>query len=149
MNPHMTTSRSFPIREAPRLRLGINVLLILGVLAMHHLFLGGGEDAVSHHDSAGTSSVAAQVAPVAAALEATADVVHEGGVTEDPLSDCSGLMALCMGMLLGVSAFIVLRKRLADRVLWQLPPPTNLVPAAVLASFNLRSPPQRSSLLRC
>ena len=146
----MTASRSLPTREAPKgLRLGVNLLLILGVLAMHHLFLGGGEDAASHHDSTASSTVAAQVAPVAAVLNATADVVHEGGITDDPVSDCGGLMAFCMAMLLGVSAYIVLRKRLADRVLWQLPPPTNLVPAAVLALFDTRSPPQRIAVLRC
>lgn len=146
----MPAPRPFPTTEAPTaLCLGINILLVVGVLAMHHLFLGTGEGVGSHHGRSSVSSEVAHAEPAATlSVGSTMSGAPDGGDT-DPLSDCGGLMALCFAMILGISAYIVLRKRLVDRVLWQLPPPTEHVRVVVIAPFERRSPLQRSSVLRC
>lgn len=129
------------------LRVAINVLLIVGVLAMHHLILESATATPAHHEMTLVSNVSDVVDTETAAT--IAKVAHPANLTPSPLSDCGGLMMLCLAMILGVSAYIVLRKRLSDRVLWQLPPPLRLEPFTAVAQFNTQSPLQRSSVLRC
>lgn len=127
-------------------RVCIDVLLILGVLAMHNAVLGG-DESVGHHDAVMVASVAPDPgAPNIQSLTTNSD----SGVMPGPLSDCGGLMVLCVAMILGVGAYVLLRRRLVDRVLWQLPPATMRLPVfAVVPPFDPRSALQRSSVLRC
>ncbi len=100
-----------------------------GILAMHTLLTGVGHGSgVSHGELASSASASATHLGHAAA-DAAADLMAPmpdgaGGM----LDDCGGLVALCLAMILGVSAAIWLSRRRDDRVLWQLPPPLTLLP---------------------
>lgn len=147
----MSDGRETPAEALPRgLRVVLHALIIVGVFAMHNLALSsdGGVHS-SHHEMSPVSDVVGAVHDGAADVMVVAQAaVGSGDGTQGSLSDCGGLMALCLAMVVGVSAYIVLRKRVGERVLWQRPPPMGGAFAAVPA-FNCRSPLERSSILRC
>jgi hypothetical protein len=124
------------------LRVCLNSCLILGIFAMHHVLVA---EHPAHHVDSASMSMAVQVdVPhgVAAFIEGDG---HPAGT----MSDCCGLMMLCLAMIVGASAFLVLRRRMRDRVLWQLPPPLRLGDALRLPPLHGLTPLQRSSILRC
>lgn len=143
------TRRSTTAEALPRgVRVALNALIILGVFAMHNLLLGSNGEVKPHHEMLSMSQAASETAH-SGAVVMTEVVSSSMDGMQGAMSDCGGLMALCLALVLGVSAYIVLRKRLADRVLWQLPPPTITRSFAVVPPFNSRSPLERSSILRC
>ena len=147
----MSDLRATPADAMSRgLRVALNVLIILGVFAMHNLLLSSEGANASHHAMSPVSDVVLGAAHhgAADAVVVAQVVAGAGDDMGGSMSDCGGLMALCLAMVLGASAYIVLRKRTLDRVLWQRPPPTDRAFAAV-PEFNCRSPLERSSLLRC
>lgn len=129
-------------------RVIVNSLLILGVVAMHNVLAGDTHSAEGHHGASMASSTTATQNTTASDTLLTQSS-DPGVPPSDPMPDCGGAMALCLAMILGISAYIVIRKRLADRVLWQLPPPVKFASIAPCPPFNSRSPLQRSSILRC
>lgn len=76
-----------------------------------------------------------------------APVKHHGGTGAG--DDCCGLLMLCLAMIAGVGALIVMWTRRTDRVLWQLPPPFSFrVPVRPNPLLHF-TPLQRSCILRC
>lgn len=133
-------------------RAALNILIIIGVFAMHNLLLSSGGEAQAHHEMLPMSEAAGgTVHDAATGAVAIVKVVKVSSIDDmnGAMSDCGGLIALCLAMILGVSAYIVLRRRLAERVLWQLPPPTAGPALHTIPAFNCRSPLERSSILRC
>ncbi|MEJ7634730.1 hypothetical protein [Aeromicrobium sp.] len=149
----MSTRCLVPAEALPRgLRAVLNWLIILGVFAMHNVLVGADGQTQSHHDSMSMSQIgdaAEETAHMSAVV--VASVVHAAELpdTGGAMSDCGGLMALCLAMVVTVSALLVVRQVSRDRVLWQLPPPTAVRAFAPIPPFNCRSPLQRSSVLRC
>lgn len=145
----VTKRRAMTAEAMPRgLKIALNVMVIAGVFAMHNLLSGVGQDMQPHHTMPSMSQTMSGASHTA--MTATTAVVSEAGADmQGTMSDCGGLMALCLALVLGVSAYLVVRKRLADRVLWQLPPPTSTPVVRAVPPFNARSPIERSSVLRC
>ncbi|MGI9085358.1 MAG: hypothetical protein ACR2FE_08680 [Aeromicrobium sp.] len=121
--------------------------MIVGVLAMHDLIAGQVRDG-AHHVALPVQQMSAFASTVdVTEVNATqfADPLDTG--SSGPLSACGGPMMLCLAMIMGVSAYIVLRRRAAERPLWQLP--THAPVWLEATSIDPRVPLQRSSLLRC
>ncbi len=131
------------------LRVALNALIILGVFAMHHLLLGPDGEAQPHHEMRPVSAAVSGNSDAGAIVSTEVDNMSSADGLQGIMSDCGGPMALCLGMILGVSAYIVLRKRVAERVLWQLSRPAAARPFPVGPPFDCRSPLERSSVLRC
>lgn len=147
----MHTSGLDPRTPMPHwLRICVHSAVIIGIFAMHQMMVGHVDESTSHHV---TATVATAPASVAGSLEdsqhAVPVVVHSDGDSQAAMSDCCGLVMLCLAMIAGVSAFVFVRRRSAERVLWQLPPPTNLGISLRLPPFHNLSPLQRTSILRC
>lgn len=146
----MSTSHSLDTRSAPTgLRIGLIALLIVGVLAMHNLLMGSDEGLKPHHQMLTTSLATAEHHASEGASTTATMLVRPASELGGALAGCGGLMALCMAMIVGVSAYIAFRGRLSDRILWQLPPPTAARSSRAVPPFNCRSPLERSSILRC
>lgn len=124
------------------LRVCLNSCLILGIFAMHHVLVA---DHPAHHVDTAAMTAAMQVDDPHD-VEAS---VEGDGHTDGALSDCCGLMMLCLAMIVGASAFLLLRRRSSGRVLWQLPSPFRLGRSLRLPPFPGLTPLQRSSILRC
>lgn len=144
--------------RAPRwVQVCLSSLLIAGIFAMHNF---PAYDHDGHGTQEMTESVVHAASSVTVAAVATAGsvshhaesairvVVAAGGDMGLSMSDCGGLMMLCMAMMLGISAYILIRKRMFDRLLWQLPPPQFTVFGRVTPPFQRLTPLQRSSVLR-
>ncbi len=130
-------------------RAALYASVLLGVLTMHTLFLSSAGDLQPHHEAIAISGFAADVSHAgSAAGVAVALADHADGLSGE-MSDCGGLMAWCLALILGVSAYIALQTRALGRVLWQIPRPTTLRSFRVVPPFELRSPLERSSILRC
>lgn len=133
---------SAPLDPMPSwLRVCVNSCLILGILAMFHVLVD--DPAHLPHDAT-VSSVMQMDSPHSLAAGLDLDD-HPDGAT----SDCCGLMMLCLAMMIGASAVLVLRRRSSDRVLWERPPPFRLGTVLRLPPFQGLTPLQRSSILRC
>lgn len=124
------------------LRVCLNSCLILGILAMLHILVA--DDSAHRMDTAAVTT-AMQMDNPPSMVALIGDDGHAGG----DLSDCCGLMMLCVAMIVGASALLLLRRRSADRVLWQLPPPSRLGNSLRLPPIHGLTPLQRSSILRC
>ena len=149
----MFFARTRPQQIAPWTRVWVSALLLLGVLSMHSAIISDEGGLVDHHGA--VSLVQNSASSVAAAAGLVAEVVDvpelapprtgESGVT---LSDCGGIAMLCLAMLVGASAYIVLRRRVLDRILWQ----DSLIFVTTFGRpngpFEARSPRERSSVLR-
>ena len=131
------------------LRVGLIAPLIVGVFAMHNLLMDSDTGLQPHHKML-TSAGASLEHHASEGASAAATMLGEpAGEVGGAMSDCGGLMALCLAMIVGASAYIAIRKRLSERILWQLPPPTAARPFRAVPPFNCRSPLERSSILRC
>lgn len=149
MDPGRVTLHQMP----PLVRLWLTTMLMLGILVMHGVVTSADDGAVAHHESMptvqGSAAVMGHAAESVSRVAGVAQVGELGGVLGTSLAHCGGLGALCLAMIIGLSAFVVLRRRTLDRVPWQLPPPmgTRRIPAT--APFPSMSPRERSSILRC
>lgn len=117
-------------------RICLSSLLMLGVLAMHTV-VASDEGTVAHHASSVSD------------LSNVPELVPLGGMPDVSTSDCGGLSMLCMAMIVGLSAHIVLRRRSLDRVLWQLPPLRDMALGRAIAPFPSLIPRERNPVLRC
>ncbi|KAA1376406.1 hypothetical protein [Aeromicrobium fastidiosum] len=129
--------------------------LILGIVLMHSLLLEpasvGGHDAhaqmalgaaPAHH------SDVAQVAVVAVvAAPDGGDPMGQG--TEGGMADCSGLMAMCLALLVSFVALIGWPRGVFRWVLWQRPPPTAVRLGTLRDAFEAMTARQRTTVLRC
>lgn len=146
----MSTTHSLEARGvAVWLRLGLIVLLLVGVFAMHNLLVDSDNGLQQHHEMSTSTLASLEHHASDGASAAAAMLVRSAGDQGGAMSDCGGLMALCLAMIVGVSAYVALRRRLSERILWQLPPPTSARPFRAVPPFNCRSPLERSSILRC
>lgn len=134
------------------MRVCVHSFVILGIFAMHNILVGGGDQLVAHH---ATPLAAAQSDTVTAPLAlGTADEIAAVGRGDShgmsgQLSDCCGVLMLCLSMIMGAGALLFIRRKVADRVLWQLPPPSRLLDLVRVSPFQGLTPFQRSSILRC
>lgn len=135
------------------LLVALSAVLVVGVVAMHSLVLRpatvtptAGAD---HSHAAATASsdmaVAQGVDHTGGAADLGGHGEHGGGLLEG----CDGLLAMCLAMLVGLAAFLLLRERVLRRVLWQLPPPTAIRLGLVRVAHQSLSPLQRTTVLRC
>jgi hypothetical protein len=124
------------------LRVCLSSCLILGILAMLHILVA--DDSAHQMDTAAVMTAMQMDNPPSVAA-----LVGDDGHADGDLSDCCGLMMLCVAMIAGARAFLLLRRRSADRVLWQLPPPFRLGNSLRLPPIHGLTPLQRSSILRC
>ncbi len=131
------------------LRLALNALLIVGVFAMHHLLLSASDGVQPHHDVAPLSQAAVGTVHAGASVVAEASAAVVDGGMEGALAACGDLSVLCLAIVLGATAFLMLRRRPVSRVLWQLPRAVPAGPLRVVAPFNTMSPLQRTSIQRC
>lgn len=146
-------------RQLPHwVRLCLNVSLIVGIFAMHNVVTDGDGEFDAHHlGSQGFQAASSAKAASMSAVESTASrvgmtvqtLVASNGDMGLSMADCGGLMMLCIAMVLGITAYILLRRRTLDRLLWQLPPPLFTAHGRVIPPFQQLSPLQRSSVLRC
>lgn len=143
-NPTVTMSAMFSARTKlrqmpPWARVWLSSLLLLGILSMHSAIVSDEGGLVDHHGS--ISVVESSVSSVLA----VGDPNGESGLS---MSDCGGISMLCLAMIVGASAYIVLRGRAVDRVLWQLPPTVDKAFGRPSGPFEVLSPRERSSVLR-
>jgi hypothetical protein len=135
----MLSARTKLRQTPPWARVCLSSLLLLGVLTMHTAIVSDEDGLVDHHGS--ISAVESSVSSVIAA----GDSNGESGLS---MSDCAGLSMICLAMIVGASAYIVLRARAVDRVLWQLPPTVDTAFGRPSGPFEVLSPRERSSVLR-
>lgn len=126
--------------------------LVVGIVAMHSVLA----------QPPGESDMAL-MAPAAAlhvdmpghvpAGEVSSTVGHspggEHGTERGGMSDCSGLMTMCMALLVSVAALLLGRDVGSRWVLWQLPPPGVLRLGHVRDAFQALTPRQRTAVIRC
>lgn len=144
--------------EAPRLRpmphwrrVCLNSFLILGIFAIHNVLTGDDGAMAALHETTAMAATAGDMQTTAGLSHATTahpQLVAAGDGSGMSMSDCGGLMMLCIAMIGGIGAFIVLRKAAHDRVLWQLPPPHIFALGSVLTPLHNLSPLQRTAVLR-
>ena len=132
------------------LRLCLHSLLILGIFGMHHVLADQGDNPAAHHAgmemSVAPSAQPAHDATLGVTWVAATDLGGDGAGT---MSDCGGLMILCIAMVMGLSLFLFIRRRVRERVLWRLPRPSMVVRMPSFPPFHLLSPLERSAGLRC
>lgn len=132
-------------------RVCLNSFLILGIFAMHNVLAGDGGAMAAIHETTSMAATAGGMQSTAGptpAPTAHPQLMAAGDGSGMSMSDCGGLMMLCVAMSIGIGAFIVLRKAALDRILWQLPPPHMYALGSVLAPLQNLSPLQRTAVLR-
>lgn len=117
----------------------LSSVLLLGILSMHSAIVSDGGGLIDHHGS--ISGVESSVSSVIS----VGDLNNESGLS---ISDCGGIAMLCLTMIAGASAYIVLRGRAADQVFWQVAPTIKMAFARPSGPFETRNPRERSSVLR-
>ncbi|WP_156364628.1 MULTISPECIES: hypothetical protein [unclassified Aeromicrobium] len=126
--------------------------LILGIVLMHSLLLepasGGGHDAHAQMASSATPAHHSDVAQVAmVAAPDGGDPMGQG--TEGGMADCSGLMAMCLALLVSFVALIGWPRGVFRWVLWQRPPPTSVRLGTLRSAFEAMTARQRTTVIRC
>ena len=130
-------------------RLSLIALLFLSILSMHGATSGEQGGLTDHH-----SSITIAQSAVSSVVAAGDSVTHLVGAPQPSgesglsMSDCGGVSAVCLAMIVGASAYIVLRGRVVDRVLWQLPINSDMPFGRPGGPFEALSPRERSSVLR-
>lgn len=130
-------------------RVVVNSVLILGIVAMHNALAGDSNSSGEHHGTSMTPSMAVAAQHITVGDPKFAPLNDPGIPPTSPMPDCGGAMALCLAMILGISAAIMIRKRLSERVLWRLSPAAAFALVAPRWPFGSLSPLQHSSILRC
>lgn len=126
--------------------------LVLGIVLMHSLLLepaSGGE-----HDVHAQTTSATTPAHHADSTQAAAVASQDGGDpmghgTEGGMSDCSGLMAMCLALLVSFVALIGWPRGVFRWVLWQRPPPTSVRLGTLRDAFEAMTARQRTTVIRC
>lgn len=147
------TTQLIEPRDTPHWsRVCVSALLVLGVVAMANM-LGANPDSMalsSSHDTALT-----QHGVAAAPFHGTEDSAGLPAATVKPplgsgesLSDCFGLVMLCMAMVIGISALLLSRRAPGGHVMWQLPRPHTIALGRAVAPFCSATPLQRTAVLR-
>lgn len=147
-----TTGVQLHRQMPPWLRTCLNSAVIIGIFAMHQMVIGPADASPSHHlvPVVSTPAAAAHAADLdAAAPNGAAVSGHSDGGSQGWMSDCCGLLMLCLAMLAGAAALIFILRRASERIMWQLPPPTQRGTSLRLPPFQNLCPLQRSSILRC
>lgn len=123
--------------------------LILGVVFMHSLLLEPVSN--SEHDASMNMSSAAvhgdHMQSAMAASDQGDDPMGHGD--EGGMSDCSGLLAVCLALLVSFVALIGWRRGASRWVLWQRPPPTSVRLGALRDAFEDMTTRQRTTVIRC
>ncbi len=120
--------------------------LALGIVGMHSAL------AVPAGSPQGTSpSAMATETPIHADAAHAPDSDGSDGGHHGALngSHCGGLMAVCFMLLVGLGAFLMVRRGRLHRILWRLPAPHLLTLGFASSSFEPLSPLRRTCILRC
>lgn len=127
--------------------------LVLGIVLMHNLLLepvSGGEHE-AHAQMAASTTMPAHHADSAQATVAASsdggDPMGEGA--EGGMADCSGLMAMCLALLVSFVALIGWPRGVFRWVLWQRPPPTSVRLGTLRDAFEAMTARQRTTVIRC
>ncbi len=134
------------------MRVCVHSFVILGIFAMHNVLVGDGDQMIAHHATplaASESTTMAAPSALGTADEMQAVGRGDGHGIPGESSDCCGILMICLSMIMGVGALLFIRRKVADRVLWQLPPPSRLIDLVRVPPFQGLTPFQRSSILRC
>lgn len=150
----MTSIKVMNVRNAPTsrgvprvLRIVLCLGLVFGIFAMHEIFTGESATAVGHHMAVSDASAPHVTDTLSAVAQRGDDTAPELGGND--LSGCCGIVVLCMAMLGGLGALLILRSRGHHRVLWELPRPIRTGRSLRVPQFSSLTPLQRSSVLRC
>ncbi|AXT84225.1 hypothetical protein C6I20_02800 [Aeromicrobium sp. A1-2] len=132
-------------------RVCIHSLVILGIFAMHDVLANQGDDLAAHHAPLATAQSDTRSTPIAPGTAHQIQAVGHGSeqTLSGQSSDCCGMLMLCISMIMGVGALLFIRRKVADRVLWQLPPPSRLQDLVRVSPFLGLTQFQRCSILRC
>lgn len=119
--------------------------LTVGILGMH----GASAVPMDSSDTAATATATddAMVADVAHAPAGHGSDDGDHGALDG--AHCGGLMAVCFVLLVGMGAFLMVRRRRLHRVLWKLPAPHLFTLGSASTSFEPMSPLRRTCILRC
>ncbi len=122
--------------------------LIVCVVLMHSLLLA--PDAGSHTGMVAAAPMdhAGQTADAATAGVAGHDDPSGHG-TEGGMSDCSGLMAMCLALLVSLVALIGWPRAMSRWIVWRRPPPTLVRLGVVREAFQDMTARQRTTVIRC
>ena len=134
----MNVARTRLQQMPPWARLWPSALLLLGVLSMHTAIASDEGGLIPHHE---TISVAQSV-------DVPSFVPLQGGASCLSAADCGGMAMVCLAVIAAAGAYVVLRGRVVDRVLRQLPSQPGMTYGRPSGPFELRSPRERSSVLR-
>lgn len=127
------------------LRICLHSSLIIGIFAMHHMLVGQDERSGMHHLEVASAAAVTHSVSQLGDLPAP---FHGDGDTHGTAADCCGIMMVCLTMIIGIGAFVLIR-RASGRVLWQLPPPLRFGISLCVPPFHALSPLERTSVLRC
>lgn len=118
--------------------------LIVGIVFMHSLLLepSSGSTHQTHADTTSTATQAAHAHP-----SDTADPLGPG--SEGGMSDCSGLMAICLALLVSFAALIGWPRSASRWVLRLRPPPSLIRLGTLRMAFADMTPRQRTTVIRC
>lgn len=134
----MNQARNRLQQMPPWARVWLSSLLLLGVLSMHTAIAGDEGGLLPHHAS--TS--------VAQSIDVPDIIPPLDGESSLSTADCGSLAMLCLAMVAAASAYIVLRDRAANRVVWRLSPTLGRNGGRSRRPFEALSPRERSSVLR-
>lgn len=125
--------------------------LVIGIIAMHSLLVQSSPEAhtMPGRDAAAATSQSGH-APVAANAVTVPERGDDGGHgTEGGMSDCSGLMAICLALLVSFAGLAFWARGRLDLVLWQRPRATLIRLGTIRAAFETLTTLQRTTVLRC
>ncbi len=120
--------------------------LAIGIIGMHSALAVPADSShgTAHSAMATVTSMHADAAHAPAADGS--DDSHHGALNG---SHCGGLMAVCFMLLVGLGAFLMVRRGRLHRILWRIPAPHLLTLGFASSSFEPLSPLRRTCILRC
>lgn len=127
-------------------------VLVLGIVLMHSLLLepaSGGEHDVHPQMASMTMPAHHADSTQAAAVPGQDGGDPMGHGTEGGMSDCSGLMAMCLALLVSFVALIGWPRGVFRWVLWQRPAPTSVRLGTLRDAFEAMTARQRTTVIRC
>lgn len=147
----MNIARTTALRRPPHwLRVCLSAFLALGVAGMLNMFMPAPDATAlesTHSTAISYGSLAEPIATTGSSGHHLAPVAptHDSGLS---MSDCCGLVMLCMAMIVGIGAFVHARRTSGWRVMWQLPRPHTFSLGSAVAPFYSSTPLQRTAVLR-
>lgn len=149
----MDSTRSRLEHQAPHwVRVCVHSFLIVAFFAMHNVLADSGDQFAGHHASPDPTTqldAAIGLSSLIADHHRQSAGLGDGQEPLGSISDCCGLLMLCLTMIVGGGALLFIRRKLSERVLWQLPPPSRVRALLRVSPFQGLTPFQRSSILRC